>query len=502
MSKLIKNTSIIAGATLLSRILGFVRDMVIAYTLGAGALADVFFVAFRVPNLLRRLFAEGSLTMAFVPIFKNIQTKEGKVSAFCFARSVFYGLIGILTLLTVIALICAPYITFVVAPGFRDRPEVFNLTTSLIRICFPYIIFISSVALCMGILNSMGYFAAPALAPCVLNIVLISSALVAKLYNLNVSLALSYGVLIAGIGQFLLQQPSLKKINFSWIGEVNLKHKGVKLLLKLMLPSVFGAAVYQLNIVLNTVLASFLKTGTVSYLYYADRLVQFPLGVFGVAVSVAALPDLSTLASKNNISDFKKTLNQSLSLILFICLPATAGLIGLSTPIIKLLFHRGAFDEVSVHATALCLMGYGIGLPAFSLVRTLVSSLYALKDTKSPAYIASICLFINLIAGIVLMRYFSFFGLAIAVSISSWVNVILLGFMLNKKIGKWLKIEKKLFIFLGLSLCIFIITKSITPLGIISIIFIPILGILYVLLCSLIKVEEGKILLLLIKRNK
>lgn len=279
--------------------------------------------------------------MAFVPIFKNLQLKQGKESAFCFARSTFYWLITILTIITIIAIIFAPYITSIVAPGFKTRPDIFNFTTKLIRICFPYIIFISGVALCMGILNSLGHFAMPALAPCMLNIVLIGCAFFAYFKKINVSLALSYGVLIAGILQFLMQQPALKSYDFSWIGKVNLRHKGLKLLLKLMLPSVFGAAVYQLNIVLNTILASFLSTGAVSYLYYADRLVQFPLGIFGVAVSVAALPDLSQLAAQKDILKFKQTLNQSLYLILFVCLPATAGLIGLSKPLSRFCFTEG-----------------------------------------------------------------------------------------------------------------------------------------------------------------
>ncbi len=502
MKNLVKNTSIIAISTLLSRILGFLRDVVIAYSLGAGAMADVFFVAFRIPNLLRRLFAEGSLTMAFVPIFKDLYSKEGKDTAFCFARSTFYWLIILLTSITILAIIFAPCITFVVAPGFKNRPEIFNFTTHLIRICFPYIIFISAVALCMGILNSLGHFAMPALAPCVLNIVLISCALFAHYHKINVSLALSYGVLIGGVGQFILQQVALKKFNFSWFGKIDLKHRGVKLLLKLMAPSVFGAAVYQLNIILNTMLASFLQTGSVSYLYYADRLVQFPLGIFGVAVSVAALPDLSEMATKKNIDGFKTTLNESIYLILFICLPATAGLIGLSKPIIKLLFLRGAFTEASVKATSLCLIGYSLGLPAFSLVRTLVSGLYALKDTKSPAYIAAICLIVNFFSGIILMRFLSYFGLALSVSISSWINVILLAYMLHKKTGPWLNINKKLLIVTSLSLCIYLIGNYLSPFGKSALLAIPILGITYLILCYLLKIEEAATLFLLVNKRK
>ncbi len=352
----------------------------------------------------------------------------------------------------------------------------------------------------MGILNSLGHFLAPALAPCILNITLIASALAGKYLNINIAIALSYGVLLAGLGQFLLQLPFLKKYNFSIFGKIDLKHQGVKLLFKMMLPSIYGAAVYQLNIMLNTLLASFLESGSVSYLYYADRLVQFPLGIFGVAVSVAALPDLSELSSKKDIQGFKNILNKSIYFLLFICLPASAGLIGLSYPIIEVLFKRGAFNSDSVQATSLCLIGYSLGLPAFSLIRTLISSLYSLKDTKTPAYIATVCLFVNLIFGIVLMQRLSYFGLALAVSISSWTNVILLYIALNKKIGKWFTVKKKLLWFVLFSLFITMIGK-LTSSSPYSLILIPILALIYIYLCKLLKIEEADAILSLLKKT-
>ncbi len=495
MSRLLKNTSTIALGTFLSRILGFLRDMVVAYALGTGPFADAFFVAFRLPNLMRRLFAEGSLTMAFVPVFKEIKHREGRDRAFCFARSTFIWLIIILTFLTVMVLIGAPLVTLLIAPGFKKDPHIFAFAVYLIRVCFPYVIFISSVALCMGILNSLGHFAAPAYAPCILNIVLISSALLAVHLGWNVAELLAWGVLLAGVLQFLLQQIPLKRKGFSWIGEVSLKDKGVKLLLALMIPTVFGAAVYQIGIIINTVLASFLPEGAISYLYYADRLVQFPLGVFGVAVSVAALPDLSSLATQGKIQEFKHTLNSGLSLILFVSLPATAGLIGLAHPIIKVLFFRGAFTETSVRATSLALIGYAIGLPAFSCVRTLVSSFYALKDTKSPVIVAIICLVVNVILGISLMKSLSFFGLALAVSLSSCLNVLLLCMVLRRKIGPWFVGDKKYMVMSFLSLLILIGTIFLPGKEFFRFAMIPFWGIFYVVFCWFFKVEEARVVL-------
>ncbi len=495
MSRLLKNTSTIALATFLSRILGFVRDIVVAYALGTGPFADAFFVAFRLPNLMRRLFAEGSLTMAFVPVFKEIKHREGRERAFCFARSTFVWLLIILSCLTAMVIIGAPVVTFLIAPGFKKDPSTFAFAVYLVRVCFPYVIFISSVALCMGILNSLGHFAAPAYAPCVLNIVLITCALLAVKQGWNVAGALAWGVLVAGLLQFLLQQVPLKKKGFSWRGKVSLKDKGVRLLLTLMIPTVFGAAVYQIGIIINTILASFLPEGAISYLYYADRLVQFPLGVFGVAVSVAALPDLSSLATKGDMEEFKHTLNAGLSLILFVSLPATAGLIGLAHPIIKTLFFRGAFTETSVMSTSLALIGYAVGLPAFSCVRTLVSSFYALKDTKSPVVVATICLVVNVILGISLMKFFSFFGLALAVSLSSFLNIFLLCIFLRKKIGPWFVRDKKYIIMPLLSLIILIGGMYFPGSDILRFALIPVWAVFYLVFSYILGVEEAHLML-------
>ncbi|MFP4167464.1 MAG: murein biosynthesis integral membrane protein MurJ [Desulfonatronovibrionaceae bacterium] len=435
--KLARNAGVISVATFLSRVLGFVRDLILAAVLGAGPLADAFFVAFRLPNVLRRLFAEGSLTMAIVPVYTRYRKTQGEESADVVARSVQVWLLVILCTLSLAAVFFSGGITALVAPGFRSNPEIFRLTSQLVRICFPYIVFISSVALCMGILNSRGHFLAPALAPCVLNIVLIAAAGLAWLAQISIPYTLAWAVLIAGLGQWLLQQPFLRQKGFQWTGKVEMNHPGVKQIGRLMLPTVLGAAAYQLNILIGTMLASLLPFGSVSYLYYADRLVQFPLGVFGVAVSTAALPSLSSLAAKQDLRDFKHTLNTTIGLTLFISIPAAAGLIGMGEPLIQILFGRGRFDQLAVTATNLALLGYASGLPAFSAVRSLISAFYALEDTRTPVFVSILCMLFNICAGYLLMQHLNHLGLALAASLASWINVLLLGIFLRRRIGSW-----------------------------------------------------------------
>ena len=338
-----RNAAVVAGATLVSRILGFVRDIIVAFALGAGLFADAFFVAFRIPNLLRRLFGEGSLTMAFIPVYSRVLEEEGEEAARAMARSAMVWLAVILIGITVLVEILARPLTMAIAPGFLDNAVQFAVTVDLVRICFPYVIFICSVALCMGVLNARNHFLAPALAPVALNIALIGAALFGYFFGFNVAYCMAWGVLAGGAAQWLLQQPFLARTGFTWRGAWSWRNKGVARMGLLMLPTVFGAAVYQINILLGTLLASFLPVGSVSYLYYADRLVQFPLGVFGIAVSTAALPSLSRLAAKGEMEEFDKALSASLGLTLFIALPAAAGLIGLAGPVIGLLFERGAF---------------------------------------------------------------------------------------------------------------------------------------------------------------
>lgn len=445
-SKIVRNASVVAGATLASRILGFVRDLIVAFALGAGLPADAFFVAFRIPNLLRRLFGEGSLTMAFVPVFSRVRKEQGEEAAFDMARSALVWLVLILGVLTVLAIVFAKQLVLIIAPGFNSNPELMSLTVDLVRVCFPYVIFICGVALCMGILNSMGHFLAPALAPCALNVALIGSALIGYFTGNSVALFMAWGVLIGGVLQWFLQQPYLKRAGLSWRGKRSLDNPGVKRMGKLMLPTVLGAAVYQINVALGTLLASFLPVGSVSYLYYADRLVQFPLGVFGIAVGTAALPSLAALCVDGKEREFAETLKQTVGLTLFISLPAMAGLVSLAEPLIGLLFERGAFDSVAVTSTAHALMAYGVGLPFIAMSRPLVSAFYAQEDTKTPVKIAIFCLLVNVGAGYLLMQHIAHVGLALAVSLSSMLNCLFLAVIMARRTGSfplpWLSVFK------------------------------------------------------------
>lgn len=435
--KIARNAGVVAAATLISRVLGFLRDVIVAFALGAGLFADAFFVAFRIPNLLRRLFGEGSLTMAFIPVFSRVREEEGEEAAQAMARSTMVWLAVILGGITLIAELAAGPITMAIAPGFLDNPEQFSTTVDLVRICFPYVLFICGVALCMGILNASDRFLAPAMAPSVLNVALIGSALFGHYAGWNVAYSMAYGVLIGGFFQFLMQQPALRGAGFSWGGSWSWSNKNVARMGLLMLPTVFGAAVYQLNILLGTLLASFLPVGSVSYLYYADRLVQFPLGVFGIAVSTAALPSLASLAARREMKEFSAALRTALGLTLFIALPSAAGLLVLSEPVISLLFERGAFSAEAVVATATALVAYCLGLPFIALSRPLVAAFYALEDTRTPVRIAVFCLLTNVGLGAWLMFPLQHVGLALAVSISSFLNFSLLFGSLSKRLGHW-----------------------------------------------------------------
>jgi len=432
-----RRAATVGGVTLISRVLGFVRDLITAFALGAGLFADAFFVAFRIPNLLRSLFAEGSLTMAFIPTFSRVRQEEGEARSQEMARAVLAWLVCILAAITGLAMLFAPEVTALIAPGFGRNPELLAATADLLRICFPYIIFISGVGLCMGILNAHDHFFAPAFAPCILNVGFIAAALIGWWLGLNVAYALAWGVLAAGLGQWLFQQPYLARQGFSWRGPWRFGDPAVRRMGLLMLPSVVGSAVYQINLLLSTLLASYLPVGSISYLYYADRLVQFPVGVFGLAVSTAALPSLSRLAAAGEMDEFREVVRSAMRLSLFISLPATAGLIALAAPLITLLFARGAFGHDAVVATAGALMAYGAGLPAIALVRPLVGAFYALENTRLPVAVAMLCVAVNISLGFVLMQSLAHVGLALAVSASSFVNVGLLSFFLRRRLGVW-----------------------------------------------------------------
>jgi putative peptidoglycan lipid II flippase len=435
-SRMTKAAGIVGAATLLSRIFGFVRDVIVAWFFGAGLAADAFFMAFTIPNLLRRLFAEGSLTISFIPVFTEYLFKRGREEAFRLARSAWWLLAIILTAVAVVGILLAPVIVKVIAPGFLSTPEKYDLTVLLTRIMFPYIFFISLVALAMGILNALGHFAAPALAPVLLNLAMIGSVLLLSPHLPKPAVGLAIGVIIGGGLQLALQIPFMVRKGFHLFVRSPLYHAAIKRIALLMTPAVFGAAVYQMNIVVGRLLASLLPEGSVSYLYYADRLVQFPLGVFAIALATAVLPSLSKQATVSDMDGLRSSFSYALRLVFFVTIPAMTGLIILREPIVRLLFQRGAFDPDTTRLTAEALLYYALGLWAFSGVRIVVSAFYALQDTKTPVKMAVISLLVNIGLSILLMGPMRHGGLALATSVASGVNLTLLILALRKRLGR------------------------------------------------------------------
>jgi putative peptidoglycan lipid II flippase len=419
--------------TFLSRILGLVRDMVVARFFGASVAADAFFVAFRIPNLLRRLFAEGSLSIAFVPVFTEYLQRRSREDAVELARVVLTVLSLLLAVVTVLGVLGAPWIVRIQAPGFEPAGARYELTVLLTRITFPYIFLISLVALFMGILNAMRHFAAPAAAPILLNL-----AVIGAMYGLHYRLAepvvgLAVGVIVGGVLQVLLQVPWLLKKGVSLRPRWMPAHPGLARIGRLMLPAVFGSAVYQFNQFVGTLLASLLPQGSVSWLYYADRVVQFPLGVFAIALSTAALPSLSRQAVEEGLHAFRQTLGYALRLVFFISLPSMAGLMVLAPLIVRVLFERGMFLPASTAMTAQALVFYAAGLWAFSGIRVLVAGFYGLQDTRTPVKAAVLALLVHVGCSLALMGPLRHGGLALALSIASTAQLVFLGALLRSR---------------------------------------------------------------------
>ncbi|MBW2566702.1 MAG: murein biosynthesis integral membrane protein MurJ [Deltaproteobacteria bacterium] len=435
-AKITKAAGVVSVATLLSRVFGLVRDIVIAAFFGAGPAADAFFVAFRIPNLLRRLFAEGSLTISFIPIFAEYLLKRGRDEAFALARSSWWILTMTLVAVSVLGVLLSPLIVKIIAPGFISSPDKFDLTVLLTRIMFPYIFFIGLVALAMGILNTLGHFAAPACSPALLSVAMVSSVLLISPRLEKPVLGLAVGVMIGGGLQLTLQIPFLVRKGFHLLVRGPLYHSAIKRIGLLMTPAVFGAAVYQINILVGTLLATLLPEGSVSYLYYADRMVQFPLGVFAIALATAVLPSLSKQAVMNDMEGLRSSFSYALRLVFFITIPAMTGLIILREPIVSLLFQRGAFDAASSRLTAEAVLYYAVGLWAFSGVRIVVSAFYSLQDTKTPVKTAVVSLLTNIVLSLLLMGSMQHGGLALATSLASGVNLTLLILALRRRLGR------------------------------------------------------------------
>jgi len=433
--KITRAATTIGMGTLLSRILGFFRDMVIANFFGAGMAADAFFVAFRIPNLWRRLVGEGSLTISFIPVYTEYLTQRSEEETRKVTHVAFTIAGVILLILTVLGILFSPILIRIVAPGFIQIPEKFELTVTLNKIIFPYLFFMGLFALCMGILNSYRHFFAPAIAPIFLNIsIIVSVFLFYHVFNVPV-MTLALGVLAGGVIQFLFQIPFLWKRGITFRFNFDFRNPAIKRIGLLMIPGLIGSAVYQINVFVDTIFASFLPSGSVSYLFFADRLMEFPLGIFAIAIGMASLPSLSRLASQGKTEELKETLSFTFRLVSFISIPAMVGLIALKTPIINLLFQRGLFDYSATEKTAFALLFYSVGLWAIAGSRTIVPAFYSLQDTWTPLKIALICLGANVIFIAILIFPLKHGGLALATSLSSTLNLVLLYRKLNPKLG-------------------------------------------------------------------
>jgi putative peptidoglycan lipid II flippase len=426
----------ISVATTASRILGFIRDILLAKIFGATGLTDAFFIAYRIPNLFRELFAEGSMSAAFVPVFTETLTKQGEKEAQKLAASVLAFLLSVLSAVCILGILLSPYIVSIIAPGFIKSPEKFSLTVKLTEIMFPFLFFISLAAFAKGVLNSLKSFFIPALAPVFLNLSIIASALfLAPRFTvplMAIGLAVSFG----GMLQFLIQVPDLIKKRYFVRPIFSFTHPGLKKILRLLVPAIVGMGVAQINIFVSTIFVSFLSSGAATYLYYAMRFVHLPIGIFGIAMATAVLPSLSEHAAKNHTHALRDTFSFSLRLLFFITLPAMAGLIALSEPIIRVLLLRGEFTAEAASETAYALICYSSGLWAFVGARIVASTFYSMQDTKTPVKIAALSVIANIVFSFILMGPMKHGGLALANAIASAVNFIILFLVLRKKIGR------------------------------------------------------------------
>jgi putative peptidoglycan lipid II flippase len=429
---LVKSTMTIGFFTLLSRISGFVRDVLMANIIGAGPLSDAFFVAFKLPNFFRRLFAEGAFNAAFIPSFSSILTEQGREAALKFAGEVMSVLLLVLLAINAIFIMFMPWLLPVFAPGFTDDPEKFNLTVALSQITFPYILFISLVSLLAGILNSMGKFAAPAIGPILMNLCMIGALVGLTSLSETPAHALAYGVFIAGIVQlawlvFICLRLELMPAIYS----PRLTAR-VKRMLWLMGPVALGSGVQQLNLLIDVIIASHIPNA-VSYLYYADRITELPIGMIGVAIGTVLLPMMSRQIKSGDHDAARHSMNRALELVLLFGLPATAALMVIAQPVVQVLYQHGEFNEADMIATKNALIAFAAGLPAFLAIKIFVPGFYAHHDTKTPFKIALVCVAVNLFLNLTLIDYFAHVGMAMATSIASWVNVGMMGYILHKR---------------------------------------------------------------------
>jgi putative peptidoglycan lipid II flippase len=433
---LLKDFATVGGATATSRILGFIRDMFIAAALGSGPVAEAFFVAQRLPNLFRRLFAEGAFQSAFVPIFTRTLERDGKEAAERFAEESLAALAATLILVTVIAELCMVWLTLGLAPGFAADPEKFELTVMLSRIAFPYLALVSLVSLFAGVLNGMGRFAAAAFSPALLNVVLIGALIYVfwsgHVESVEAGIVLSGAIIVGGFVQLVFLAFACHRAGMTLRPKLPRLTPGVRHLIRLGAPSIVAGGVVQINIVVGTIIAS-LQPGAVSWLYYADRLYQLPLGVVGIAIATVLLPEIARAIQGGRDDIASHTQNRGVEFATAITLPAAVALFVIPGPIIAVLFERGAFTAADTAATAPALAAYAVGLPAFVAIRVLQPGYFAREDTRTPMYYGAVSMVVNVVAALILFRFFAHVGIAAATTIAAWVNTAMLLFTLWRR---------------------------------------------------------------------
>lgn len=434
-SSLLKSSGITGSMTMVSRFLGLARDIVIARMFGTGDAADAFFFANKIPNFMRRLFAEGAFNQAFVPVLSEYRSTRSLGDVKVLINAVAGSLGGFLSLLTLIMLLAAPIIAIPIAFGwYSDEAAKFDLFVHMLRITFPYLLLISMTALCSSILNSYGRFAVPAFTPALLNISLISCALFLSPHMEIPEMALAWGVLIAGIAQFLFQLPFLARLGLLPVPVLAKKHEGVERIKKLMLPALFGVSVSQINLLLDTMIASFLVAGSVSWLYFSDRLMELPLGTFGIAIAIVVLPSLSRKHAESSMEEFSETLDWAFRLVCLIAIPATVALVLIAEPLLVTLFQNDNFTANDVARSSGSLRAYSFGLIAFMSIKIFAPGYYARQDTATPVKIGVIAMVSNMVLNITFyLAGLAHVGLALATSLAAFLNAGLLMRGLQKK---------------------------------------------------------------------
>lgn len=430
---LLKSLAAVSSMTMISRVLGFIRDAIIARFFGAGMATDAFFVAFKLPNLLRRIFAEGAFSQAFVPILAEYKNQQGEEATKIFVAYIAGLLTLVLAIVTAIGILAAPIIIWITAPGFSQSAEKFGLAIDMLRITFPYIFFISLASLCGAILNTWNRFSVPAFVPTLLNVSMIGFTLFASPYFEPPVLSLAVAVLVGGVLQLLYQLPYLKKIGMLVLPRISFKNKGVSRVLKQMVPAILGVSVGQISLIINTIFASFLISGSVSWMYYADRLMEFPAGVLGVALGTILLPSLSKSFSKGDTKQYTELLDWGLRLCFLLALPSAVALGVISKPLISTLFEYGQFSAQDSEMTQQALIAYSIGLLALILIKVLAPAFYSRQDIKTPVKIAIATLILTQLMNLAFIVPLKHAGLALSIGLAACFNASLLFWQLCKK---------------------------------------------------------------------